>query len=85
MTNGLNMTPQDVERINFLKSKMNEFMDEITAEPTVVLGLFLDGLAQRLADMAQSEQHLKISIALTHKLMITLTAQYYAQRVPGAQ
>jgi hypothetical protein len=80
MTNGLNMTPKDVERINFLKSKLDEFMDEITAEPTVVLGLFLDGLAQRLAQTAQSEHNLKISVALTHKLMITLSAQYYAQR-----
>ena len=81
MTNGLNMTPRDVERINFLKSKMNDFLDEITAEPAVVLGLFLDGTAQRLAEMAQSEQHLKISIALTHNLMVHCASQYYAQRV----
>ena len=64
-----------------MKSKLDEFMDEITAEPSVALGILLDGVAKRVADMAHSERHLKVSVALTHKLFTDISAMYYAERV----
>lgn len=70
--------------MNFLKAKLDEFMDEITAEPTVAMGLFLDGLARRLAEMARSEEHLKISIALTHELLTKIAPEYLRAKENGS-